>query len=90
MENERNNGVIIMNRAVRRKQIKEYAKNKDAEKCPLCKCKSLFVSVPTKDYLCDVKCEICNGIVIKDCKNLIPMTYINLKSIMEENKNDTV
>ena len=75
-----------MNRAERRKQIKEYAKYKESEKCPLCKCKSLFVSIPTKDYLCDVKCEICNGIVIKNCKNLIPMTYVNLKSIMSENK----
>ena len=77
-----------MNRAERRKKIREYAKYKDTEKCPLCNHKSFFMSIPTKEWLCDIKCEICNGAVIKDCKNLIPKAYVNLKSIMEENGND--
>ena len=79
-----------MSRAERRKQIKEYAKYKESEKCPLCNHKSLFVSVPTEDYLCNVKCVLCDGTVIKDCKNVIPMTYVNLKSIMEEKENESL
>lgn len=67
-----------MNREERRKKIKEYAKYEEAEKCPLCKHKSLFISVPTKGWTCDVKCELCGGVVIKDCKNLVPMAYVNL------------
>ena len=55
-----------MNRQERREQIRKYAKFKDSEPCPLCNKKSRFISIPTKDYLCDIKCELCNGIVYKD------------------------
>ena len=77
-----------MNREERRKLKREYAKYKEAEKCPLCNHKSLFVSIPTQKWLCDVKCVLCDGVVIKDCKDLIPMTYVSPKSIMEVNEND--
>lgn len=66
-----------MNREERRKRMREYAKNDMAEKCPLCNKKSLFIAVPTKEWLCDVRCELCKGIVLKDCKDLIPMTCIS-------------
>lgn len=77
-----------MNRSERRRRIKEYAKYRESEMCPLCKHKSLFVSVPTGEKTCDIRCEICNGVVLRNCKNSIPMTYVNLKSVMEENEND--
>lgn len=73
-----------MNRQERREQIRKYAKFKDSEPCPLCNKKSRFISIPTKDYLCDIKCELCNGIVYKDV-NAIPMVYVNLHEL-EENK----
>lgn len=73
-----------MNRQERREQIRKYAKFKDSEQCPLCNKKSRFISIPTKDYLCDIKCELCNGIVYKDV-NAIPMIYVNLHEL-EENK----
>lgn len=73
-----------MNRAERRELAKSYAKDKNAEKCPVCGKKSMFVSVPTKEWLCDVRCEVCRGIVIKDCKGLIPMAYVSLQAIIKE------
>ena len=72
-----------MNRAERRQRMKEYAKDRNAEKCPLCNKKSLFVTIPAEDYLCDVRCELCGGIVLKDCRYLVPMVYVSLKGIKE-------
>ena len=77
-----------MNREERRKAIREYAKHKEAEKCPLCNHKSLFMSIPTKEWLCDVKCVLCDGVVIKDCEGLIPNVYVSLQSIMEVNEDE--
>ena len=73
-----------MNRAERRQRIKEYAKDPNSEKCPLCNKKSLFVTIPKEDYLCDVRCELCGGIVLKDCRYLVPMVYVSPKVIKEE------
>lgn len=77
-----------MNREERRKLRRQYAKHKETEKCPICNHKSLFVSIPTKDWLCDVKCLLCDSVVIKDCKDLIPNAYVSPQSIMEVNEND--
>lgn len=77
-----------MNREERRKAIREYAKYKEAEKCPLCNHKSLFMSIPTKEWFCDVRCVLCDGVVIKDCKDLIPNAYVSLQLIKEVNEND--
>ena len=71
-----------MNRAERRKLIRQYAKDKDAEKCPICDKKSRFVSVPTKNWLCDVQCELCGSKVAEDCKGLLPMTYVSLREML--------
>lgn len=73
-----------MNREERRKRMREYAKDSKSEKCPLCGKKSLFVSNPTKEWLCDVKCLLCNGIVIKDVKDLIPMVYVSPQALLTE------
>ena len=75
-----------MNREERRKRAREYSKDSNAEKCPLCGKKSRFVSIPTKEWLCDVRCKLCNGTVIKDCKDLIPMVYVSPQAIMHETK----
>lgn len=68
------------NREERRQQIREARKDKNAEVCPECGKKSLFVSMPTKEWLCDVKCIICHETVLEGCKGLIPMTYVSLES----------
>lgn len=63
-----------MNREERRKYAKQVAKDPLAKKCPLCNKKTLFVAVPTKNHLCDIKCELCGGIITKDI-TAIPYTY---------------
>jgi hypothetical protein len=63
-----------MNREERRKRVKEIAKDKDAKPCCLCGKKSLFVAIPTKNHLCNIKCILCNGIIAKDI-TAIPYTY---------------
>lgn len=65
-----------MNREERRKKMREYAKDDRVEKCPLCNKKSLFVAFPKKEWLCDIRCEICGGIIAKDLSNLLPMTHV--------------
>ena len=56
-------------------------KERYADKCPLCGNLSFFFSVPTKEWLCDVKCDLCKGTIKKDVKGLIPYTYIYLKGL---------
>jgi transcription elongation factor Elf1 len=64
-----------MNREERRKRERQIAKDPMAKKCPICGKKSLFVAVPTKNHLCDIKCELCNGTIAKDSNTAIPFTY---------------
>jgi transcription elongation factor Elf1 len=73
----------VLNRAERRELARSYAKDKRAERCPVCNKKSLFVSIPINEWLCDVRCEVCGNTVIKDCKGLIPMVYVSLSSISQ-------
>lgn len=64
-----------MNREERRKYAKQVAKDPMAKKCPLCGKKSMFIAIPTKNHLCDIKCELCKGIIAKDSNTAIPYTY---------------
>jgi hypothetical protein len=64
-----------MNREERRKREREISKDKDAKLCRLCGKKSLFVAIPTKNHLCDIKCVLCNGIIAKDSNTANPYTY---------------
>lgn len=73
-----------MNRAERRELARSCAKDNRAEKCPVCNKKTLFVSIPTHEWLCDVRCEVCGKVVLKDRKGLIPMAYVSLDAILQE------
>ena len=67
-----------MNRAERRRRAREISKDEQARRCPVCGKKSLFVAIPTENYLCHVKCELCQRLVFEDVEGLIPFTYVQL------------
>lgn len=64
-----------MNREERRKYAKQVSKDPMARKCMLCGKKSRFIAIPTKNHLCDIRCELCNGIIENDSNTAIPYTY---------------
>ena len=67
-----------MNRKERREYAKEVAKEPMARKCPMCGKKSLFVTIPKKEWKCDIQCVLCEGIIKENCGGLLPNTYIDI------------
>jgi len=65
-----------MNRTERRKRLKEMKRDPLAHKCPVCKNKTLQVAKPTKNWLCDIVCEYCGAVIVKDSNTAIPWTYV--------------
>lgn len=65
-----------MNRAERRELLREMKKDPLAKKCPACGKKTRHIAVPTKNWLCDITCEYCGAVIVKDSNTAIPMTYV--------------
>ena len=64
-----------MNRAERRAYAKKIAKDPLSKKCPICGKKSLLIAIPTHDWLCDIKCELCGNVIEKDVDTGAPYIY---------------
>lgn len=72
-----------MNRAERRKYIKENRNNNMASYCPTCRGKTLHYTRPTEKHLCDVVCECCGKAAMQNMEGLIPMVYVHLDALRE-------
>lgn len=65
-----------MNRAERRKYIRDMKKDNMATNCPICKGKTLHTAIPTENHLCDIVCECCGTTVARNIEGCIPYTYV--------------
>ena len=65
-------------RSERRKYLREMKGNDMATYCRVCKRKAMHISVPTKNYLCDIVCECCGTTVACNVAGCIAYTYVLL------------
>lgn len=72
-----------MNRAERRKYMREMKQDEMASYCRICKHKTMHISVPTKDWTCDIVCECCGTTVARNVEGCIPYTYVRLNKEQE-------
>lgn len=72
-----------MNRAERRQYLREMKGNDMATYCRVCKRKSMHISVPTKDCMCDIVCECCGTHVARNVEGCIPYTYVRFNEEQE-------
>lgn len=67
-----------MNRAERRKYLRKMERDEMATYCRICKHKTLHVSLPTYNHMCDIVCELCGTTEARDVDGCIPYTYVRL------------
>lgn len=65
-----------MNRAERRELLRDMRKDPLAKRCTVCGKKTRHIAVPTSNNLCNIVCEYCGAVLIRDSNTAIPMTYV--------------
>lgn len=58
-----------------------------ASRCPICKKQARHISIPVGNNLCDIKCEGCGAVAMRNVAGIVPMVYVRL-DLMEEGEHE--
>lgn len=78
-----------MNRADRRKYSREMKRDHMASCCPICKKQARHISIPTGKNICNIVCECCGAVAKQNVEGVVPMVYVRLDLMKEDDHAQT-